>query len=100
MYYQIDSMYKFDSYIYTLYLTTSTDDQIINFMNQNKLKVVTMHTSRVSDDFIKKLTNSGIYVYVHTVNSIPEIEMYQKMGVHGFYTDYISPDYYKLSLGN
>lgn len=100
MFYQINNLYHFDSYIFTLYQTNLSDDQIINFMNQNNLKVVTMHTSRMTDEFIEKLSDNGIYTFVHTINSIPEIESYQKKGVYGFYTDYISPNYYKIALVN
>lgn len=94
MYYEIKGIYNFDSYIYTLYMTNTSNEQVINFMVENGLKVVTMSPYRISKEFVAELNEKGIFTYTHTINSMLDVKTYQGIGIHGFYTDYITPDYY------
>ncbi|MBA4686421.1 MAG: glycerophosphodiester phosphodiesterase [Candidatus Galacturonibacter soehngenii] len=98
MYYQIKEIYNFDSYIYTLYQTSSGDDEVISFMKENNLKVVTAPTFRMTEEFASKLNENNIYIYVHTINAAPEIKFFKNIGVYGFYTDFITPKYYESIL--
>lgn len=100
MYKQLQEMYKFDSYIYTLYMTNSTNEQVIDFMTKNNLKVATMPTYRATNEFTMKLKEKGIYTYTHTVNSLQDVKDFEKIGVYGFYTDFITPSYYRTSNVN
>ncbi len=91
----IDEIYSFDDYIYTLYQTDSSEEAIITFARSNDIKVVTMAPGRFNEDFQAKLSESGILIYLHTINSPEVMEDYLKKGVHGFYTDFLSPDMIK-----
>lgn len=51
-----------------------------------------MPVSRATKSFVKKLKKAGARVYVHTVNEEDEIRELSRMGVDGFYTDFVSED--------
>ena len=87
----IKNIYDFKSVIYTLYRTNATDEQVIDFATKNGIKAITMYTKRYSPDFVQKLKEKGIYTFVHPVNTVHEIRLYQETGVKGFYSDIILP---------
>lgn len=92
---QVKNIYNFNNIIYTLYATDSSDEDVLAFAIKNNVKVITMSTQRFSKEFVEKLSENGIYSYVHTINSLSEIERYKKDGVHCFYTDFILPSDFK-----
>jgi glycerophosphoryl diester phosphodiesterase len=91
MFYTIRNIYNFKDIIYTLYLTDSSNEKVLDFALLNNIKVITMSSQRYSKEFVEMLSSNGIYSYIHTINSLSEIEKYKKEGVHGFYTDFIIP---------
>ncbi|MOA67472.1 cytoplasmic glycerophosphodiester phosphodiesterase [compost metagenome] len=48
-----------------------------------------MPVSRATKSFVKKLKKAGARVYVHPVNEEDEIRELARMGVDGFYTDFV-----------
>ncbi|MNJ67905.1 Glycerophosphoryl diester phosphodiesterase family protein [compost metagenome] len=76
--------------IYTLYQTYDSDKQIVQFAKDKQLAAVTMSTTRVNEDLVSSLHKLGIPSYVHTVNDPKEILKLKRMGVYGFYTDFLS----------
>jgi len=92
----VNKIHKFDSYIYTLYMVYSPDYKVVDFAVKNNIKVVTMAPPRFTDKFIKMLAEKGIYIYLHTINSMYEIENYRKKGARGFYSDFVTPNYIKF----
>lgn len=80
--------YNFPTVIYTLYRTSAPDEEVINFVKQNKIDAVTMSTGRFSEKFVRALAENNIISFVHTVNDPDKIEDYRSKGVYGFYVDF------------
>ena len=77
--------------ILTLYRNTYSDEILIDFLNRFKIFAITMPKSRASTGFPKKLSQMGIFSYVHTINTMEEREYFRKKGINGFYTDFLIP---------
>ena len=78
----------FKNIIYTLYVSEDTNNEIVDFCKNNYVFAITMPKSRALDsDLAKRLSELGIYVYTHTVNSEEEFESLKEKGVRGIYTD-------------
>lgn len=87
----VDRVYAFPEVIFTLYQTQDSDEVVIDFASQTGVDI-TMPTVRATKSFVRKLKNAGARVYVHTVNDEKEISELSRMGVDGFYTDFVSED--------
>jgi glycerophosphoryl diester phosphodiesterase len=87
----INSVYKFKNIIYTLYLSHASDNEVIKSVIMNNIKIVTMPKKRCDKAFIERLRKNGIYVYVHTVDTIKDMQLFRQMGANGFYTNFLSP---------
>jgi len=91
MYRLIEDIHPFDSYIYTLYASTDTDQQVIEFVKgKTKVKAVTMSEFRVNPDIVSALNMNDVKSYVHTINDSDLYDKYKAIGVFGIYTDTIS----------
>ncbi|MNW05100.1 cytoplasmic glycerophosphodiester phosphodiesterase [compost metagenome] len=51
-----------------------------------------MSNDRATRSFVQKLKRAGARVYVHTINDEKEIVQLSRLGVDGFYTDFVSED--------
>ncbi len=87
MYYQLKKDYKFESYIYTLYMSPDSNETVLNFMTKNGIKILTMPETMITQKFLTDIVGNGIYACTHTINSVKLYDKYRKMGVYGFYTD-------------
>lgn len=87
----VNKVYAFPEVIYTLYQSQDRDEQIVDFVKDTGVEI-TMPVSRASKSFVQKLKRAGARVYVHTVNDEQEISQLSRMGVDGFYTDFVSED--------
>lgn len=87
----VNRVYAFPDVIFTLYQTQDSDEVVIDFASQTGVDI-TMPTVRATKSFVRKLKNAGARVYVHTVNDEKEISELSRMGVDGFYTDFVSED--------
>ena len=81
----------FPSVLLTLYGTSYTEDQVVAFAKEAKVKVITMPWSKANPTYIQRLKEAGVIVYVHTVNSTTIYAKMLAMGVQGIYTDIILP---------
>lgn len=98
-------IYSFDEYenvksmgykniILTLYkmYDPSIHDKIIKFALENPLFAITMPKEiAASTNLVHRLKANNVSVYVHTVNSMDEFYLFQKLGVSGVYTDFLLP---------
>lgn len=89
---QIKQYYPFDSVIYTLYQSQDSDRQVVNFARSNGIAAVTVSEGRVNEQLVKSLKRAGIPTYVHTINDMKLVSDYKKMGVYGFYSDFLAGD--------
>ena len=87
MYYNLKETTPFKEYIFTIYAVDITNEEIINFMNHNQLKYLTMYEGRITTEFINELTGYGIFTLTHTINDLNKVNEYMSMGLDGFYTD-------------
>ena len=92
MFEEIPELEEFQHFIYTLYKTKDTNEEIMDFALQNNIKVIAMSGSRYSEDFVEDLASKEIYTYVHTINNTRRIIRYFDEGVHGVYSDYSVPN--------
>jgi glycerophosphoryl diester phosphodiesterase len=91
-YEQLQHIYPFKSFIYTLYKSNESDANILKFLKNNKrIKVVSMPKERFSTYFIHELNKAGIYTFVHTINHVEYAYYLLDQGVHGIFSDFISP---------
>ena len=84
----VKQVYDFPEIIYTLYQTQDSDEVVIEFVKQTGVDI-TMPTERATKSFVHKLKKAGARVYVHTVNDEQEIVELSRLGVNGFYTDFV-----------
>ncbi|MEK5490599.1 phosphatidylinositol-specific phospholipase C/glycerophosphodiester phosphodiesterase family protein [Paenibacillus sp. FSL R7-0297] len=87
----VNRVYAFPEVIFTLYQTQDSDEVVIEFAKQAGVDI-TMPTVRATKSFVRNLKKVGARVYVHTVNDEKEISGLSRMGVDGFYTDFVSED--------
>lgn len=88
---EINNVYSFAEVIYTLYQSKDNKEQVVDFVKRTGVDI-TMPVHLATKDFISKLKKAGARVYVHTVNEEDEIRELHRMGVDGFYTDFVPED--------
>lgn len=94
----VNRVHVFPEMIFTLYQTHDSDEVVIDFAKQTGVDI-TMPAARATKSFVRKLRNAGARVYVHTVNDEKEITELSRMGVDGFYTDFVSENDLELMKG-
>lgn len=103
-YYDIQAIYPFKNYIYSLYAEHNKDFEAVkNFCLANQIPVVLMKSSWVVDETTLNVFNEhDIKVYVYTLNNLTNIFNRKNQGVYGFVSDYarnkdiLIQDYYEL----
>lgn len=85
--YQAVKNMGFNNIIFTLYRTDISEEEIIKFANSNKLLAVTINEHRYKAGYGKKIINSGINLFIHTINDLDDANAYLKQGVSAIYTD-------------
>ncbi|MCM1216466.1 MAG: hypothetical protein NC331_12925 [Lachnospiraceae bacterium] len=92
MYGEVMEVYPFENMIWTLYYTGYPDRQeVIDFMSQTEIPVLVMPSSWWYGTIQDDLENSGVKVYVHTVNDDEEARQRMEHGISGIYSDDILP---------
>ena len=87
------SLFPRENYMYTLYMSSDSNRQVIDFVKKENIKAVVMWDFRAKDkDFIAGLNDAGAAVYAHTVNDADEILEFFRSGVYGIYTDTVIYD--------
>jgi glycerophosphoryl diester phosphodiesterase len=92
MYSLVMSIYPFPSVMYSTYMSSASHEQVIDFMVSKQIKTVAIPSEDISPAYVRALVSRGIKIYVSTVNKPKEIKQYLKMGVYGFYTDFLTYD--------
>jgi glycerophosphoryl diester phosphodiesterase len=85
---EIYSVYPFQNVVYTLYQSSQSVEDVVEFVgNHQSIKAITMWADVATEDFVKKLSDIDKPVYVHTINRFDAALELSKRGIHGFYTD-------------
>ncbi|MBW7452789.1 interleukin-like EMT inducer domain-containing protein [Paenibacillus sepulcri] len=87
MYSICEKIFPFPQYVYTLYQTLASDEEIITFLLEKNIRFVTMSQERFKPSFVSKLKKLGSSVLIHTINDLSAVSEYVRMNVDGFYTD-------------
>ncbi|MEC0171181.1 phosphatidylinositol-specific phospholipase C/glycerophosphodiester phosphodiesterase family protein [Paenibacillus graminis] len=87
----INKVHVFPEVLYTLYQSQDSDEQVIDFAKESGVDI-TMPSDRATKSFVQKLKKAGVRVYVNTVNEENEIVELSRLGVDGFYTDFVSEE--------
>ena len=91
MYETIQAVHPFKSIIYTLYNSRDHDPQVVEFVQNKGIRVVVMPPWRATPKFLQALGRAGVLTYVHTINKPEELSTLQQLGVHGIYSDLLTP---------
>jgi glycerophosphoryl diester phosphodiesterase len=87
----VKESYPFPHFIYTLYASPDSDAEVLQFMEDEELKVLVMPPERANKAFLDSIEELGGIVCLHTLNSLEEVNEWRAKGVRGFYTDFILP---------
>lgn len=90
MYDLVIDIYPFKNIIYAVYANLDSQNQIIEFCKEKGIEVVAIPIEKVNPQFIERLNENDIKVYVHTVNIEEEKDNYKNMGAWGIYSDYLT----------
>lgn len=91
---KIKSVEEFDKYILTLYRIKEEDrdfEKISKFCVENGVKVLTIPRKSAVKENIDIAKDYGLYTYTHTINSGKGVIKFEMRGIHGVYTDSVSP---------
>lgn len=96
MYALVKDIYDFPSVIYTLYASPDTKDEVLEFIKDKPdIGTIVYPATVVEASFNIRLLKLGKLVYTHTINDVETMAKQLELGVHGFYTDLVTPDAYR-----
>lgn len=97
MYDVVEEIYSFPEYILTLYQLDEPDEAAFiehcRFCKSRGIETITMRFGWARPELVEIADRYGIDIYVHTINNMDRLEELQAIGVKGFYTDYVLPEY-------
>lgn len=82
----------FNELLYVVGREDFTYQSIAEYCKNNNIKAVSLGKKITNKKFIDILKKHEILVYTYTLNKPREIRKYFKMGVHGFFSDFVSPE--------
>ena len=94
MFGEIESIYPFKHVIYTLYASSDSGEEVLDFIAKHKeIEAVTVpiDDSRLTPKFIEQVHKLGKRVYVHTIQTYESLTKYAAINVDGFYTGLLTP---------
>ncbi|WP_167859592.1 phosphatidylinositol-specific phospholipase C/glycerophosphodiester phosphodiesterase family protein [Paenibacillus cymbidii] len=86
----VKAIVPFPNVIFSIYLSSMTPDEVVQYVGSHGIRVVAMPVERATAPFMKALRRKGAVAYVHAVNEVADVNAYMAMGVHGVYTDFLS----------
>ncbi|MCL2563629.1 MAG: hypothetical protein FWE08_06300 [Oscillospiraceae bacterium] len=87
MYHFMKTYYDFPNYVYTLYLSGDTNEEVIAFAEAHGIEVVVMWTHRAEAEFVEALREVGAIVFAHTTNDLEYARAVLDRGVFGIFTN-------------
>jgi glycerophosphoryl diester phosphodiesterase len=86
----VKGIINFKHVIFSIYMSPMEPDEVIQYVKDHQIHVVAMPAERATRSFMKGLAKVDAVAYVHSLNTVEEVNKYLKMGVHGVYTDFLS----------
>lgn len=88
-YNEVRTIYKFPEIYLTLYNSPDSNEEILEFIKKNPLGAVVCGSDifEKRKELIPEVHKKGIAFYVHTINSLEELKIYEKYLIDGVYTD-------------
>ena len=94
MYDYIADIYPWKSMIYTVYQTSYSPREVVDFaISKPEIEVITFpsYDTRYDADVIEYAHKNGLLLFSHTVNAYTDITGLHAIGTDGFYTDFLLP---------
>ena len=85
----IFSMYKYGALNYPM-----VESYIFKVAKYKNVKCITVPKEYLVYKMIYTIHSKNMLVYTHTVNTMKEVKHFERIGIDGFYTDYITPKKY------
>lgn len=82
--------YGFHDVIYVVGREDYSAESLAEYCDENDIRVVSLSKGRTTLELVEVLKDKDVYVYMYTLNDLEEMEYYSSIGVHGFFTDFIS----------
>jgi len=92
MYYFMISNFPFSAYIYNIYASADSNEEVLEFVEKAGMAVVAMPITRATPEFLEALNGLGVASLVHSTNYLREIRNLFEMGVIGVYTHFAIPN--------
>ncbi|MGE7795267.1 hypothetical protein [Lysinibacillus fusiformis] len=77
-------------------MSKDNNQQVIDFVKDEKIRVVTMPEGRNSSEFVQGLRDVGAYTFVHTINDFNLAKKHAENGTYGFYSDLLLPEEFRI----
>ncbi|CAH1223713.1 hypothetical protein PAECIP111893_05032 [Paenibacillus plantiphilus] len=90
MYDLVDRIFPFPRYIYTLYQSNASDEEVLAFVKEKGISIVAATPERGHSALAKKLKRIGSSLFIHTINDPAVVRERLRTNVEGFYTDTLS----------
>ena len=94
MYDPLFELYDWKSTVFTMYRIGSSTSpaDVFDFTYQRGIKAITVPYNRSPNDFCAAVLESGGYVYLHTYNTLAEVDrLVRNREIYGLYSDFLDP---------
>lgn len=96
MYDEVESVYSFHHYIYTLYyIGFPGGEEVGSFCEEKGIPVLVMPYTWLSEGIMQELEPYQLEIYVHTVNELQDAQDMAALNAQGIYSDQILPNQMK-----
>ena len=104
MYNVLEEIYQFPTYMYAIYQIDATNEAVYDFLNSHEkirtLAVGDYRADSMSASYIQSLYEIGKRVFVHTLDSFEDMDIYVEKGIDGFISNFISEEAYDEHYGS
>ncbi len=91
----IDGIHHFKNYLFTLYRHGQVRlNEVADFCVERGIPAIAFPKEWASNNAAAIFKKRGLKVYAHTVNKPAEADSLKKLGVDGFFSDYLDPSSY------
>lgn len=87
----VRNIYEFPEIYLTLYKSSDSNEEVIQFIDQHPLGAIVCATDifEKRKEVIVAANKKEVPVYIHTINSMEELKKYENYEIDGIYTDFL-----------